>query len=290
MYSNIKELLILTEKENKSLSEIILLNEIELSERNKEEILDDMWLRYEVMVNSANKALFESADSEGNLIAGIASNHYNYIKKSESICGSLINMAMARALSCSEVNASMGKICAMPTAGSCGIVPAVIISVAEEKNKTKEEILKALLVSSGIGAVITKNATVSGAEGGCQAECGVAAAMAAAGAVELYGGTPQMAAEACGLALINVMGLICDPIGGLVQIPCAQRNASQAVNALLSADLALAGMKCRIPTDEIIEAMYRVGKKLPMELRETALGGIAATKTGKMLGNFCDKY
>lgn len=284
MYSNVKELLDLAEKQEKSLSEIILINEIKYSEVTREEIFDTMWARYEVMLRSAERALRERTPEKGNLISGIASNHNRYLEAGQTICGSFINKVMARALSCSEVNASMGKICAMPTAGSCGIVPAVIITIAEEKNVTREVLLRALITASGIGAIITENATVAGAEGGCQAECGVAAAMAAAGAVELYGGTPQMSAEACGLALMNAMGLICDPVGGLVQIPCAQRNASQAMNALISADLALAGMSCQIPTDEIIEAMYRVGKQLPPALKETALGGIAATEAGIALG------
>jgi L-serine dehydratase len=179
----------------------------------------------------------------------------------------------------------MGKICAMPTAGSCGIVPSVLISVGEVLNKTEEDVIKALITASGLGAIVVENATVAGSEGGCQAECGVAAAMAAAGAVELKGGTPAMSMEALSFALINIMGLVCDPVAGLVQIPCAQRNASQAVNALLSADLALSGAKFPIPTDEVIDAMYKVGKLLPVQLRETAMGGIAATETGKAIAD-----
>lgn len=159
-----------------------------------------------------------------------------------SVKCSFINLLMARALSGSEVNASMGQVCAAPTAGACGILPAVLISVGEKYGAPQEIILKGLLTASGIGAVITKNATVSGAEGGCQAECGVAAAMAAAAAVQIAGGNNEMAIHACSLALIHCMGLICDPVAGLVQVPCAQRNASQTVNAVISADMALAGM------------------------------------------------
>lgn len=288
MYNNIKELLNLADVQNIPLSEVILQVEMKNSESTKEEIFDALWQRYEVMINSAEKALIESTPSKGNLISGIASNHYSYTQAGNTICGPFINKVMSRALSCSEVNASMGKICAMPTAGSCGIVPAVLITSAEERGASKEEILRALITASGFGAIITENATVSGAEGGCQAECGVAAAMAGAGLVELYGGTPEMSAEACGLALMNVMGLICDPVGGLVQIPCAQRNASQAINALLSADLALAGMRSGIPADQIIEAMYKVGKQLPLALKETALGGIAVTEAGIALGKMVE--
>ena len=192
---------------------------------------------------------------------------------------------MARAISLSETNAAMGKICAAPTAGSCGILPAVLVTMEEEWNLSKRKILEGLLIASGIGAVVVKNATVAGAEGGCQAECGVAAAMAAAAVVYLAGGTCRQQAAAVSLALINVMGLVCDPIAGLVQIPCAQRNASQAVNAIVSADVALADTVCPVPADEAIEAMYRVGKQLPRELRETALGGIAESETGKRIAD-----
>ena len=185
------------------------------------------------------------------------------------------------ALSCSEVNASMGKICAAPTAGACGILPAVLIGLSREKGLSRRKTLEGLATASGVGAIITKNATVAGAEGGCQAECGVAAAMAAAAAVEMLGGSPEEAVNAVALALMNVMGLVCDPVAGLVQVPCAQRNASQAVNALISADMALGGMKSIIPCDQVVEAMAKVGRMLPMELRETALGGVAATAAGK---------
>ncbi|MBC7959602.1 MAG: L-serine ammonia-lyase, iron-sulfur-dependent, subunit alpha, partial [Vallitaleaceae bacterium] len=210
---------------------------------------------------------------------------YKYSKESNSLCGPFLNLVMARALSCSEANASMGKICAAPTAGASGILPAVLISLSERFNSTERETLEALLLASGIGAIIMKNATVSGAEGGCQAECGVAAAMASAAAVQLSGGSTQMMLDACSLSLMNVMGLICDPVAGLVQVPCAQRNASQALNALLSADLAMAGMVSIIPLDEVIDAMYRVGKMLPAQLKETSQGGIASTPTAKAIYN-----
>jgi L-serine dehydratase len=179
----------------------------------------------------------------------------------------------------------MGKICAAPTAGACGILPAVLVSISERENIARRKTLEGLLTASGIGAIIMKNASVAGAEAGCQAECGVAAAMAAAATVELLGGTQEAALNSVALVLMNCMGLICDPVAGLVQVPCAQRNASQAINALLSADLALAGMISPIPVDEVIEAMYKVGKLLPASLKETSMGGIAATKTGKEINN-----
>lgn len=216
------------------------------------------------------------------LISGMAAKQDEY-GKAGGVSGSFINVLMARALSCSETNAAMGRICAAPTAGACGILPAVLVSMEEKYRLERRKLLEGLLTASGIGAVITKNATVSGAEGGCQAECGVAAAMASAAVVYLEGGTGRQQADAVAFSLMNVMGLVCDPVAGLVQIPCAQRNASQAVNAVISADMVLSGIESLIPADEVIDAMYRTGKMLPCELRETALGGIAATETGKKI-------
>ena len=283
MYHSCRQLLEMAETRNVPLHEIVIENEMKHSNMSRSEVMEHMKERYVIMFTSAEKALAQPLPTEGSLITGIASTQYRYSQSGDTLCGKFINTVMARALSCSEVNASMGKICAMPTAGSCGIVPAVLISVGEKYEKTQEDVINALITATGLGAVVVENATVAGSEGGCQAECGVAAGMAAAGAVELSGGTPAMSMEAFSLALINIMGLVCDPVAGLVQIPCAQRNASQAVNALLSADLALGGSKFPIPTDEVIDAMYKVGKLLPVQLRETAMGGIAATETAKKI-------
>lgn len=282
-YNNISELFNMAEERDVPLSQIILETESALTECSYDDIYKEMERRYEVMKSSAKNALFEARKTAGGLIEGITKTHYDYTVKGDTLSGDFINKVMARALSCSEVNASMGKICAAPTAGSCGIIPAVIISLEEALNLSKKDVLDGLLCASGIGAVITRNATVSGAEGGCQAECGVAAAMAAAAAVQMKGGTRSQCVEAVSIVLMNVMGLVCDPVAGLVQVPCAQRNASQAVNAIISADMALAGMKSIIPVDQIIEAMYKVGKMLPMELKETAKGGIAHTPAGKAI-------
>jgi L-serine dehydratase len=283
MYNNTQELLAEAAAQDLALWQVILHNEQRLSGLTEAEIFQRLEEHFEVMLASAQKALTRPCPTVGSLIEGVTIQQYSYAEKGHTLCGSLINRVMARALSCCEVNASMGKVCAAPTAGACGILPAVLISVAEERKLSRRQTLEGLLTASGVGAIITKNATVSGAEGGCQAECGVAAAMAAAAAVQMAGGTPAMALHSCALALMNVMGLVCDPIAGLVQVPCAQRNASQAVNALLSADLALGGMQSIIPLDEVIEAMYRVGRMLPYQLRETALGGLAVTNTGKAI-------
>jgi L-serine dehydratase len=280
MYHNVAELLAVSESQQAPLWQVILENEQKISGLSAEEIFSDLKYRFEVMEKSTQTALSQKLSTAGGLITGIANCQFEYSNK-DSICGNFINRLMARALSASEVNASMGRVCAAPTAGACGILPAVLISVGERYQTDQETIIKGLLTASGLGAIITANATVSGAEGGCQAECGVAAAIAAAAAVQIAGGTNIAATHALCLSLLHCMGLVCDPIAGLVQVPCAQRNAAQAVNAVLSADLALAGMESLIPADEVIEAMYKVGKSLPVELRETAQGGIAATRTGK---------
>ena len=286
MYQNFEQLLSLCSEKKEALWRIILENECAVQNTTEKAVFTELDKRFTVMEESAAKALDKPLATAGNLISGYACRHNAYNKKTPGLCGTFINRVIALALSVSEVNASMGRICAAPTAGASGIIPAVLIALKEKHAKGatgRKKILKALLTASGIGAVIVKNATVSGAEGGCQAECASAAGMASAAAVEFAGGTPAQSLDAFCFCLMNAMGLICDPVAGLVQVPCAQRNASQAVNALLSADMALAGMKSPIPADEVLEAMYRVGKMLPFELKETARGGIAATKTGKLL-------
>lgn len=281
MYQNLQGLLNIATEREVPLWKIILENEMKLSQMTEDEVFTNLSRRYKVMEASAHKAMNRNLHVEGSLINGLAYSQNQYAKEGNTLSGGLINHVMALALSSSEVNVAMGKICAAPTAGSCGILPAVLIGVKEVKNLSEREVLQGLLTASGVGAIVVKNATVAGAEGGCQAECGVAAAMAAAAAVEMSGGNAQMALHAFSLVIINVMGLVCDPIAGLVQVPCAQRNASQAVNAIICADMALAGMTCIVPADEVVEAMYKVGKQLPSELRETALGGLAATPTAK---------
>lgn len=281
MYHNLKELLRQAEDHEVLLSEIILQNETEQFGTSREVIYEKLEERYEVMKRAAVKALGEPLETAGNLIRGIAMRQNEYTIKGNTLCGEFLNNAMAMALSGSEVNASMGRICAAPTAGACGIVPAVLMSIERVKKCSKEAMLNAVLTSSGIGTIMMKNATVAGAEGGCQAECGVAAAMAAAAGVELCGGTPAQSVWAAALALVNCMGLVCDPIAGLVQVPCAQRNASQTVNALTCIDLAMAGMTLPVTPDEVVESMYKVGRMLPPQLRETAQGGLAATQSAQ---------
>lgn len=282
MYQNIKELCKLATKKKLPLWKIICQNEMKLTDCDEKSIFDKMATRLSIMRASSEKAINSPCDTIGGLINGFAKKQNDYGKE-ETLCGSLLNLVMARAMSASEVNASMGRICAAPTAGACGILPAVLFTVGESRKVTEEEEIKALIVASGIGAIIVQNATVSGAEGGCQAECGVAAAMAAAAAVTLCNGTNHQIENAVAIALINCMGLICDPVAGLVAIPCVHRNASQSIGALVAADMAMAGIPSVIPVDEVIDAMFKVGKLLPEALRETAQGGIASTPTGKAI-------
>ena len=283
MYKDFASLLSEAAEAKAPLWRIIAADEMRLSEIGEHELLMRLDNRLSVMEQSANRALEAPLETVGGLISGVASCHARYAEGRSGLAGRLANRVMAFALSSSEVNAAMGCICAAPTAGACGILPAVLFGLREEYDLSRGELQLALLTASGVGAIITKNATVSGAEGGCQAECGVAAAMAASAAVFLVNGTNEASIHAAAFALMNSMGLVCDPIAGLVQVPCAQRNASQAVNALVSADLALAGMRSIIPPDEVVDAMLRVGHMLPDALKETAQGGIAATPTGKRI-------
>lgn len=282
MYNSIQDLLDQATSRQLPLSRIILENEMALTEKTEQEVYAGLDRHYEVMIASAHKALDQPQEMVGGLISGQAAKQHKY---GQSLSGDYLNSVMAMALSGSEVNAAMGLVCAAPTGGASGVLPSVLLGTGQKLGSTRKQLLDALLVASGVGAVITKNATVSGAEGGCQAECGAAGAMGAAAIVSLAGGSLEACANAVAIALMNCMGLVCDPVAGMVQLPCAYRNASQAVNAIISADMALAGQESVIPADEVIEAMYRVGRMLPSELRETALGGIAVSKTGKQIAN-----
>lgn len=275
-----KELIEICTKEHISLSEFAIRNEMEESGYSREEVIEKMSKNLKTMKDAATKALNEKVISVSGLIGGDAYRINDYVNKGNTLTGDFMVKAMARAISCSEVNASMGRIVACPTAGSCGILPAVIITAGEKLNKSDDELIKALFTSSIVGVVIAQNASISGAEGGCQAECGSAAAMGSAAVVEMMGGTPEMCLNAGAIVIKNILGLVCDPIAGLVEVPCAKRNASGAVSALTTADLVMAGVVSKIPFDDTVLAMNKVGKSLPPSLRETAMGGLAVTPTG----------
>ena len=199
------------------------------------------------------------------------------------ICGPFLQEVMSIALKMGEHNACMGRIVAAPTAGACGVLPAVLIPLQRKDRLSDGDMVRHLYVSAGFGQVIATRASISGAEGGCQAEVGSASAMAAAALVHARGGTPRQMASACAMALQNLMGLVCDPVAGLVEAPCVKRNVVGAVNALSCADMALAGLDGGIPCDEVIDAMGAVGRALPASLRETGEGGLAATPTGRRI-------
>lgn len=275
-----KELIDICSKENLTIWEYTLREEIKESGLDKEEVWNKMKKNLKIMKEASEYGLRHKVTSVSGIIGGDAYRLQKYIVRDNSLCGNFMMKAMARAISCSEVNAAMGRIVATPTAGSCGVLPATVITAGEKLHKSEDELVQALFTAAGVGIIIAKNATISGAEGGCQAEVGAASAMAAAATVEMMGGTVQMAFNAAAIVIKNILGLVCDPIAGLVEAPCAKRNASGTVSALTVADMAMAGVKSVIPFDEVVDAMYRVGKQLPCELRETALGGLATTPTG----------
>lgn len=283
--ANGKELLEICTREKISIGEFTLRQESEESGMTHEEVYSRMLANLRVMEASTARGVGEKVISVSGLIGGDAFRMGKYLKEGKSIGGSVTTRAMGYALACSEVNASMGKIVACPTAGACGILPAVMMTMKEEHGTPEKDLVMALFTAAGVGAIIAQNATISGAEGGCQAECGSAAAMAAAALVEIMGGTPEMALNAGAIVFKNTLGLVCDPIAGLVEVPCAKRNASGALNAIGAADLSLAGVLSRIPFDETVAAMYSVGKSMPESLRETGIGGLAGTPTGRRLMN-----
>jgi L-serine dehydratase len=274
------ELLNICEEKNIPIWEYTIRCEEEESELPRAEIIEKMKANLNIMKEAAEYGLTNETKSVSGLIGGDALKLNKYASSENTLTGGFMIKAMARAISCSEVNSAMGKIVAAPTAGSCGIIPAVIITAGEKLGKTEEELINALFTASGIGILIAKNATLAGAEGGCQAECGSAAAMGAAAVVEMMGGTPDMALNAAAIVIKNILGLVCDPVAGLVEVPCAKRNVAGAVSALTTADLAMSGVTSRIPFDDMVIAMYKVGKQMPCELRETAMGGCATTPTG----------
>lgn len=278
--SKATELIHICENTNISIGEYTIREEMENTGASREELLEKMRKNLQVMINASREAMEKEVFSISGLIGGDAVKLKKYYESNNTLCGDFIVKAMARALSCSEVNAAMGKIVAAPTAGSCGIIPAAIITAGEKLNKSEDEMIMALFSASGVGILIAKNATLAGAEGGCQAECGSAAAMAAAAVVEMMSGTPSMAFDAAAMVIKNIEGLVCDPIAGLVEIPCAKRNVAGAVSALTMADVAMAGVKSKIPFDDTIISMYKIGRALPSELRETAMGGLATTPAG----------
>ena len=279
MYNTAKTLLEACQQGGLTIAEASAERELQETGQSREELYAYLQRCWDVMQASGRNATKTPTYSLSGLTGGNAVRMQEYHDQGDTYCGADLSQAMAYALSTSETNATMGRIVAAPTAGAAGILPACMLHAADSGRYTEEQILDALLTATAIGCIIATCATHSGAEGGCQAECGAAAAMAAAALVSLKGGSPEIACTASGFALMNVMGLVCDPVGGLVEFPCALRNASGVANAFSAADLALAGVVTIVPLDEVVDALYQVGRALPATLRETALGGVAIAES-----------
>ena len=284
-YRSIRELVEAATLSGRKLSEVIMEDQAGATGKSGDELYREMKYRLDVMKESLRKGLSQENPSFSGLVGKDARLLQDAMAKGKLLGGKVFDGAVLKAIAIAEVNAAMGRIVAAPTAGSCGILPGVLLTAADELQSSEEEQVKALFTASGIGMVITKIAGVSGATGGCQAECGSASGMAAAAVVEMAGGTPEQCAHACAIALKNILGLVCDPVAGLVEVPCVKRNAGGAANALVAIDLALAGIKSVIPVDEVIQAMHQIGQAMPSTLKETALGGLAVTPTGCRLAH-----
>lgn len=276
-FKSAKELLELCRQEQCPISEIMRRRECALGETSRDVVDHRMARALEIMRSSATTPLKNPVRSMGGLIGGEAKKLSSHAAKGKAICGDVLARAIAYAVAVLEVNASMGLIVAAPTAGSSGVVPGLLLALQDCYKISDDRLIDALFNAGAIGYLAMRNATVAGAVGGCQAEIGVASAMAASGTVELMGGTPEQCLDAASIVLMNMLGLVCDPVGGLVEYPCQNRNASGAANALVAAELSLSGISQLIPFDEMMETMYAVGRRIPLELRETALGGCAVT-------------
>lgn len=282
MFHSVAELVRLAEEKQCKISRVMLEREVALRQQTEEKIMQAMDANLTVMEQAIEKGL-KGVQSLSGLTGGDALLLHQYIAGGNALAGSLVLDAVSKAIATNEVNAAMGIICANPTAGSAGVVPGVLFAVKEKLNPTREQMLEFLFTAGAFGLVIANNAFIAGAAGGCQAEVGSATGMAAAAVVEMAGGTPQQSAEAMAIALKNMLGLVCDPVAGLVEVPCVKRNGVGASSAVVAADMALAGIKSRIPADEVIMAMYEVGRSMPSSFRETAEGGLANTPTGRKL-------
>lgn len=282
-FYSIDEMIGEAEKSGVSISALVLEAQAVQTGQPKNDILREMAQNLQVMKAAIVKGINSQEKSASGLSGGSAYKLQQAVAGGKTLGGNQLDKALMNALAVAEVNACMGRIVAAPTAGSCGIMPATLISVMEERQIPEENTVLALFTAAGIGAVIAHKATLAGAEGGCQAECGSASAMAAGALVEMAGGSPRQVGHAAAIALKNVLGLVCDPVAGLVEAPCIKRNALGAANALVAADLALAGIESIIPVDEVIEAMKKVGDLMTPALKETAMGGLADTPTGRRL-------
>ncbi|MCL2618735.1 MAG: L-serine ammonia-lyase, iron-sulfur-dependent, subunit alpha [Defluviitaleaceae bacterium] len=284
-FSSVRQLIGAAEAENTAISAIVLRQSALDMGADEGAVLARMSHSLGVMKASVQEGLTPGLLSASGLTGDQASVLRQYVGSGKSLSGKLLGEALYASMAVMSSNACMGRIVAAPTAGSSGVIPGCFLAVAADRGMSDDVLVRGLLHAAGIGMVIAKNATIAGAVGGCQAECGSAAAMTASAIVEMMGGTPGMCGHAAAHALKSLMGLVCDPVAGLVEEPCVTRNAAASSIAIISADMALAGITSIIPIDEVIAAMYEVGQALPEALRETALGGIAATPTARRIEN-----
>ena len=287
-FRNAKELLKVCQEQGLSISAVMLQRELTEGEQDPEETDRKMDRVLEIMKSAASTPIHTPVKSMGGLIGGEAKKISDHKDTGKGLCGDLLERAVIYAMATLETNASMGVIVASPTAGSAGIVPGLLLALQETYDLSDEQIKQGLYNASAIGYLAMRNATVAGAVGGCQAEVGIASAMAASATVELMGGSPEQSLAAASTVLMNMLGLVCDPVGGLVEYPCQNRNAAGVANATIAAEIALSGVRQLIPFDEMLEAVYTVGKRLPAELRETALGGCATTPSACAPCHMCD--
>ena len=279
-YNKIRELIEKAEKEDKKISQIVISEEMDEREIGRQAVIDEMKEHLKIMRESIKEGLVPGHKSATGLTGGEA---VTLQDSDTALATPLYKKVIVKALAVAGVNACMGKVVAGPTAGASGIVPAVLLTLAEENEIAEDKLIDALFTAGGLGEIVSKKATLAGAAGGCQAECGVGSAMAAGAAVELLGGSPQQVGDAFALALKNLLGLVCDPVAGLVEVPCVKRNGFAASHALTAVNMALSGIQSVIPPDEVIQAMMEVGDLLPVSLKETSEAGLAKTETGQKI-------
>lgn len=287
-YHSINDLVELCHKNNAQLWQVIMMDNAHERMVSEDKIFENMRLMYKAM-KTADNNYDKSLKSPSRMAGGDGELMYQYNKSGRNICGDFVGMVMEKALKMGESNACMRRIVAAPTAGSCGVIPAVFISYETYFKALEDDMVKALLIASGIGAVIAENASIAGASGGCQAEIGSASAMAAAGLTFLQGGDSLQIVNSSALALKSMLGLACDPVCGLVEVPCIKRNVAGAMNAITAAQMSMAGIKSVISPDEVIDSMQRIGTAMPSSLKETAREGLAITPTAELIKRELDK-
>jgi L-serine dehydratase len=280
-YGSQAEIYKIAKDKNLKISEIAILHEAERDEVVPQEVVGKMRTAFSVMKTNIKNGIESTEPSIGGLIGRNAAAMHNYCQNNRAYSGPMMGKAISYALAVTEENARMKRIVACPTAGASGVVPGCLIAAGEEMGYSDKELVDALFNASAMGIIIANNASISGAEGGCQAEVGAASAMAASALTELAGGDVEACFHAAAIALKNILGLVCDPVAGLVEVPCSKRNGMGVANAIAAADMACAGIKSMVPFDEVVHAMKEIGCSMTRELKETAKGGIAGSKTAR---------